>query len=67
MLSLKKSFLFVLSCVINQEPFFTLVGTRSSTCGSLSSGTVTEGGGRAFSAKFRVGVCRPHFQNGTVG
>ena len=25
------------------------------------------GGGEGFSAKFRVGVCRPQSQNGTVG
>ena len=27
---------------------------------------LTHGGGGGFSAKFRVGVCRPQFQNGTV-
>ena len=33
----------------------------------LSFDVMTSRGGGRFSAKFRVGVCCPQFQNGTVG
>ena len=40
--------------------------SNGSTYSTSALGTFNDGGG-GFSAKFRAGVCRPQFQNGTVG